>query len=326
MFTAGLETDMKQLRSSLKSSLIIAVIGVLLPLVGGFSLSHYGFGIGVYESVFIGLILTATSISITVETLNEMGNLKTKTGTTTLGASIIDDIIGIVLLSIIIGISKSGDSTSSISLTDLGFILLKIGVFFVFAWLFGKYMYVIMERIADERPKLRRLTILGIAYCFFSAYVAEKLGLADITGAYLAGLSLSGSKAEYIIEKRSTELSYLFFSPIFFVSVGLYATFEGLNARTLLFAFILLIVAVLSKFLGCGAGAKLCKFTNMESAQVGAGMISRGEVAIIVASKGVVMGLLNSHLFSSIIVVILLTTLITPLLLMLLYKGKRKQN
>ncbi len=309
MFSAGLETDFKQLRGSLKASLVIAVIGVVVPLLGGFALALW-FGQDVLKSVFIGVILTATSVSITVEALQEMGKLKTKAGTAILGAAVIDDILGIIILSVIIGVGEGGVSFAAVGLT-----LLKIIGFFAFALLCGFGAFKLFDFLSVKLGRKRRLSVFGLAFCFALAYLAEQFGVADITGAYIAGLALCNSKAEEYIEEKNTVLSYMFFSPVFFVSVGLMTSFDGLTGETVLFALLLLLVAAASKLLGCGLGARLCKFSGRECVQVGVGMISRGEVAIIVATKGISAGLMDPALFSGVIVVVIITTLVTPLLL-----------
>ncbi len=314
MFSAGLETDFKQLRGSLKASLVIAVIGVIVPLLGGLGLALW-FGQSVLKSVFIGVILTATSVSITVEALQEMGKLKTKAGTAILGAAVIDDILGIIILSVIIGVGEGGVSFAAIGLT-----LLKIAAFFAFALICGFGALRLFDFLSVKLGKRRRLSIFGLAFCFALAYLAEQFGVADITGAYIAGLALCNSKAEEYIEEKNVVLSYMFFSPVFFISVGLMTSFDGLTGKTVLFAFLLLVVAVLSKLAGCGLGAKLCRFSGSECVQVGVGMISRGEVAIIVATKGIAAGLMDAELFSGVIVVVIITTLITPLLLKIAFR------
>ena len=321
MFSAGLETDLQELRKALKASIIIAVIGAIVPLGGAFALA-LAFGIDPIESMFIGVIFTATSISITVDVLHEMGKLQTKTGTAILGAAVIDDILGIILLSLIMGAGETG----SISVLDTGLLLGKILIFFVIVWVAGTIMFKLISYLSEKNLRLRRISIISLAFCFIMAYLADILSISSIAGAYFAGLSLCSSKAERYIEERSAVLSFLFFSPIFFVSVGLHATFDGLTFNTVLLAFLLLIMAIITKFIGCGLGAKICGFTNRECLQVGSGMVSRGEVAIIIATKGIVIGLLNTRLFSAIIIVVILTTLITPLLLKIAYSDKQKKK
>jgi len=319
MFTAGLETDFKQLRSSLKSSMVIAVIGVIVPLGGGYLLAWL-FGLDIMKCMFIGVVLTATSVSITVETLQEMGKLKSKAGTSILGAAVIDDILGIVILSLIISV---GDN--DIQASALGFTFLKICGFFIFAVVCGFVVYKLFEFLSVKLGRKRRLSIFGLAFCFLLAYAAEQFGVADITGAYFAGLVLCNSSAEKYIEEKNTVLSYMFFSPIFFISVGLMTSFDGLGRESILFAVLLLAVAMITKLAGCGLGALICGFSNRESIQIGTGMISRGEVAIIVATKGVAAGLMDVGYFSSVVIVVIITTLITPILLKAAFREKKPE-
>ncbi|MCL1903883.1 MAG: cation:proton antiporter [Oscillospiraceae bacterium] len=315
MFTAGLETDFKQLQASLKATFIIAVLGIIIPIGGGFALA-YCFGQDVLKSVFIGVILTATSVSITVETLHEMGKLKTRAGTAILGAAVIDDVLGIIILSVVMGTSDDG----SVSIAEIGLMLLKIIGFFALALIFGVTVFKVFKYLIIKKGIKKRVYIFALVFCFFMAFLAEQFGIANIIGAYFAGLILCNIPSEEAIEEKSTILSYMFFSPIFFFSVGLMTTFEGLDKRLVLFAVLLLAVAILSKLAGCFLGAVLCKYTKKESLQIGVGMISRGEVAIIVATLGVNEGHMVPELFSSVIVVVIITTLITPLLLNLVFR------
>jgi Kef-type K+ transport system membrane component KefB len=315
MFSAGMETNLTELRKSLKASLIIAGIGVIVPLAGGFLLSRY-YQANILRSVFIGVILTATSVSITVETLHELGKLQTKSGTIILGAAVIDDILGIIILTIIIGLGHSGDY----SVLSVGLVLLKIAAFFVFALVVGWLAFKLFSYLYDKWGTLRRLSIFSLAFCFFMSFMAEQFGVADITGAYFAGLVLCGNKFVYYVEERAIILSYLFFSPIFFASIGLKTSLEGFSASVLMFSSLLLLIAVASKIIGCGLGAKICGYTSSESLQIGVGMISRGEVALIVANKGIAANLMDPLLFSGVIIVVIITTLITPLLLKIVYK------
>jgi len=323
MFAAGLGTDFQQLRGSLKASGVIAVIGALLALAGGFALA-LNFGQGTRESIFIGVVLTATSVGISAEALQEMGKLKTKSGTTILGAAIIDDILGIIILSIMMGMGM-GVGAGDVSFANIGMTLLRICMFFAIAAICGIVAFKFFEHLSVKGGGLRRLPIFGLAFCFFMAYLSERFGVADIVGAYIAGLVLCNSKAEKHIVENTAVLSYMFFSPIFFVSVGLGTSFAGLDRNTVTFTILLLVVAVAAKFIGCGFGAFLCKYSRSECMQVGVGMISRGEVAIIIATQGVGVGLMNVDLFSSVILVVVVTSLITPVLLKKMFGDKDAQ-
>ncbi len=321
MFTAGLETSIKDLKKCGLASSVIAIIGVIVPLIGGAVLGHFSSvgGKSLMENIFIGVVLTATSVSITVETLKEMGKLNTKVANTILGAAIIDDVLGIVILTIVSSLGNtSGESV------NVAVILLKVFLFFVFAGVVGFIFSKLFSMWFDNSKKdLRRYVIVAFVFCLLLSFAAEEyFGVADITGAFLAGLILSGTKESHYISARFETLSYLFLSPIFFASVGINATIGSMNSALIIFTILLVIIAVLSKIVGCYFGARLCKFNNREGIQIGTGMVSRGEVALIVANKGKALGLVNDVLFAPIIIMVVITTIIAPILLKLSFKEK----
>lgn len=330
MFLAGLDTDLDELKKTGFASFIIALIGVIVPLVGGLA-SFYlffpdqGDPNHLMKATFIGVVLTATSVSITVETLREMGKLKGKVGTAILGAAIIDDILGLIVLTIISGLAVDTTGAGAESTGNpIVEVLIRIVLFFVFLAVVGLIAHKIFERMDKDWSGKRRIAISGLAFCFILSYIAEEVfGIADITGAYFAGLILCNiiRTREYIAKKLNI-ISYMFFSPLFFASIGIKCELSGMTGNLILFAVILLIVAILSKIVGCGLGAKLCHFTNHEALSVGIGMISRGEVALIVAQKGAQAGLINENLFPPIVLVVIVTTLITPILLKAVMKDK----
>jgi len=328
MFTAGMETDMKQLKSTGKASIVIALLGILLPLGGGFLIAGLYYQnmaqmaqVDLLKNIFIGVILTATSVSITVEALREMGKLKTKTGTAILGAAIIDDIIGIIILTMLISF---GDAS-----VDVIQVLIKILLFFVAAIVVGLGANYTFKKIcAKHGRKRRRMPIYSFVFCLIMAYGAEKIfGVADITGAYMAGIIISNislcntTLSEYVTEKVEVT-SYLLLSPIFFASIGIKATVGQIDMHMILFASALLAVAVITKLGGCGLGAKMCGFSNKDALRVGTGMVARGEVALIVADRGVSAGLMSADLLTPIIILVIATSLLTPILLKLQYKGE----
>lgn len=322
MFNAGLETDLGELKKNGIASLVTALIGVVVPLAGGFlgyacyfhtDFSDYG---EVLKAIFVGVVLTATSVSITVETLREMGKLKGRVGTTILGAAILDDIIGIIVLTIVTSLKDTSISPISVMLKIVGYFIFIAVVTLI---LMKAKKYVEMQ---DEK---RRVVILCVAFCFVLAYVSEEFfGIADITGAYFAGLMLCSLKIGPYVERRCEIPSYLIFSPVFFASVGLKVTLGGMNAGIWIFSIVLLIIAILSKVLGCGFGAKLCGCSGREALQIGVGMVSRGEVALIVAQKGYASGMLDNTLFAPIVLVVIVTTLLTPILLKIVMKDKKE--
>lgn len=326
MFLAGLDTDFDGLKATGKSSVIIAFVGVLIPLGSGF-LTYYLFFHGqrpdtmiFLESAFVGIVLTATSVSITVETLREMGKLKGKMGTSILGAAIIDDILGIIALTVITSFTVPG--------VDIMVVLLKILLFFVFIAVCGFFVFRLFRKLEIVYGTKRRVAIYAVAFCLLLSYISEVyFGVADITGAYFAGLILCNvTETKSYIASKINITSYMFFTPIFFASIGIKTVITGMSQELILFTLALLIVAILSKIVGCGLGAKICGFSNMDSLAIGVGMISRGEVALIVAQKGEQAGLISPTLFPAIVLVVIVTTLITPILLKaVVYMKEQKQ-
>jgi Kef-type K+ transport system membrane component KefB len=202
-------------------------------------------------------------------------------------------------------------------------VLLKILAFFVFAGISGFLFFKVFKKVTEHYQRdMRRFVIIAFVYCLIMAYCSEVFfGVADITGAYIAGLILSNSKSAGYISRRFETVSYALLSPIFFASIGLKVVLPKMSMAIVLFAVLLVVVALLSKIVGCGIGAKLCKFSNKESMRIGCGMVSRGEVALIVASKGAVVGLMSSALFGPVIIVVVATTIISPILLKLAYRS-----
>lgn len=323
MFAAGLETNIKDLKSCGVASTVIAIIGVVVPLLGGTLLGHFSSvgGENLMENIFIGVVLTATSVSITVETLKEMGKLNTKVANTILGAAIIDDVLGIVILTIVSSIGGTSGGSPAI-------VLLKVFLFFVFAAVIGVIFFKLFSFWFDNSKKdLRRYVIVAFVFCLLLSFTAEEFfGVADITGAFLAGLILSGTKKSHYISSRFETMSYLFLSPIFFASVGINATIDNMGTQIIIFTIALVIIAILSKIIGCYAGARLTHFNHREGVQIGAGMVSRGEVALIVANKGKAMGLVGDALFAPIIIMVVITTIIAPILLKMAFKPHKGDN
>jgi Kef-type K+ transport system membrane component KefB len=323
MFAAGLETDIDELKRSGKASFLIALIGVLVPLAGGAAVAYF-FNDStdsnvMLQNIFIGIILTATSVSITVETLKEMGKLSTRAGNAILGAAIIDDILGIIALTVVISMADES--------VNIGIVLLKILGFFAFTFVAAVgYHYAFKKWTDNSAVKLRRYVVISFVFCLVLAYCAEVFfGVADITGAFFAGLALSGTKKSEYISKRFDTLSYLLLSPIFFAGIGLKVELPKMNGEIVLFTVLLCVVAALTKVVGCGLGAKICKYTSKESLQIGVGMISRGEVALIVANKGEAVGLMSDKFFAPVIIMVVFTTVVTPVLLKLVFKDKTSE-
>lgn len=328
MFCAGMESDLHELKKSGKSALIIALFGVIVPLVGGFLVTYIFHKYNLIPSepstsvflqnVFIGIILTATSVSITVETLKEMGKLNTKAGNAILGAAIIDDIIGIIALTVVTSVADTS--------VNIGTVLFKIVAFFIFAIIIGIIFYKIFKAWSKiENRDKRRFIIAAFVFCLLLAYTAEEFfGVAGITGAFIAGLVLSNieDRKEYISNRLDT-VSYALLSPVFFASIGLKVELPSMSFYIVLLAVTLTIIAILTKIVGCALGAKLCKYNSRESIQIGIGMVSRGEVALIVANKGAAVGLLSSAMLGPIVIVVVVTTIVAPILLKFAFKDNK---
>lgn len=312
MFSAGLDTDINEIKENSVACITIASIGVIVPLIGGALCYFFYFDVGtsydeILSAVFVGVVLTATSVSITVEALREMGKLEGKVGNAILGAAVLDDIIGIIVLTIV---SSMKDTSVSISV-----VLIKIGLYIVLMGILG-LLFVKFKEPIDKLYKKQSITTYALAACLLISFISEYyFGVANITGAYLLGLFLSTHKVKEEVSNKVRRPSYLFFSPIFFASVGLKVELDGLTADLLIFSVLLLVIAIITKIIGCGLGAKICGFTNRESMQVGVGMVSRGEVALIVSQKGYAMGLMSASLFPPIVLVVIATTVITPIIL-----------
>ena len=321
MFTAGLETDIKELKKSGVASVVIAILGMIVPLILGFILANFFNTNNSLDSslflqhMFIGVILTATSVSITVETLRELGKLNSNAGNAILGAAIIDDILGIIALTIISSCASSDTST------NIWIVIGKILLFFILAIMVGIVAFRLMNKeMKTHNTDLRRFIIFSFVFCLLLSYAAEEFfGVADITGAFIAGLILSGTERKHYILSRFETSSYMLLSPIFFASIGIKVEIPKMSKEIIIFSILLIIIAVISKIIGCGLGAKLCKYTNSEALQIGTGMVSRGEVALIMANKGNALGLMSSIFFGPVVIMVVITTIISPILLKLVF-------
>lgn len=319
LFNAGLESNLSEFKKSGKTSFIVAVMGVIIPLIGGTILA-YCINHGKVENVsafvqniFIGSVLTATSVSITVETLRELGKVSTSVGNIIVGAAIIDDVLGMLVLTIIT--SLAGSSVSVIK------VIVKIVGFFIFSIIVGIITYKLFNKWVDKYDiDKRRFVIVSFVICLLLSFSAEEFfGVADITGAYIAGLVLSSNKETIYITKRFETLSYILLSPVFFASVGLNVKLPDLNGEIVIITIALIVVAILTKIIGCGLGAKLCGYNNMESIQIGSGMITRGEVTLIIASKVLALGLMSSYFLTPVILMVVFTSIFTPILLKIVF-------
>lgn len=325
MFNAGLETDISELKHSGISGFWVALCGVIVPLVFGIL---FGFmfnkgidadeGSALLQHVFIGVILTATSVGITVEALKEMGKLSTKVGNTILAAALIDDILGLICLTVVLSFSGGAD--------NIGMVLLKIVLFFIFAAVVSVLLCKVLTAYSTRVKKnmhLHRFPLIAFAFCLLMAYVAEHFfGVADIIGAFAAGLAIGATPEATYIESRSKSLSYLLFTPIFFASIGINIRIPQINLMLVFATVVLILFAVGSKLVGCGVGARLSGMSNHEAVQVGLGMICRGEVALIVANKGDSMGIMPPELMGPVVIMVVFTAVLTPILLKIAFRSE----
>ena len=319
MFGAGLETSITDLKKAGLKALVIAVLGVLVPLgLGYWIATFYNVGPEAWiGNLFLGVILTATSVGITVETLKEMGAMKTTSGNAILAAAVIDDVLGIIALTIVSGLADSS--------VNVGIVLLKIVLFFIFAVIVGVLLHKVFawwfDR--DSRGGLQRYSIISFAFALIMAFVSEEFfGVADITGSFVAGLIISGTSQCAYVTKRIGTLSYLLISPVFFASIGLKLEPFNFSGSVLLLILLLCVIALLSKVVGCGLGALLCHYSKSQAIRIGCGMVSRGEVALIVANKGMALGIFPNFFVTPVLLCVVFTTIITPILLKVVYKKK----
>ena len=314
MFTAGIDTDMKELKATGVQAFVVALLGVIFPIIlcGGAYLIFFpeqSSTMAILKASFMGAVFAATSVSITVETLNEMGKLKTKTGTVLLSAALIDDILGIIVLSFLSGFSTGESNPLEV--------IIHIVLFFVFVLVVGLVVRKLFGYIAEEHWHSRRVAVWALAFCLLMSYVAEVwFGVADITGAYFAGLILCNvTKARQFVAKKFTVTAYMVFTPVFFANIGMMTNMRNMNSEILLFALLLIVAAVISKVMGCGLGAKLCGMSGHQSLVVGIGMVARSEVALMVAQKGLDSGLIPEEALPAIVLSIVASALVTPILL-----------
>ena len=325
MFSAGMGTDLNELKQTGKAGFVIAMAGVLVPLAMGTGLMFI-FNTGelampgnkFLQDLFLGVVLTATSVSITVETLKELGKLSTKVGNAILAAALIDDVLGLVCLTVVTSMAGAD--------VNIVLVLVKILLFFLFAGVLGVVVSKALNWYETKvrNRDLRRYPILAFVLCLFMAWAAEEwFGVADIIGAFAAGVIVANTPRGAYIESKFQPLSYLLLAPVFFASIGLKVELPAMDWQILVFAVLLVLVAIFFKLIGCGLGAKACGFTWRESVQVGLGMACRGEVALIVANRGASMGLMPESYFGPVIIMVVCCAVFTPIALKLAFKGKR---
>ncbi|WP_236343361.1 cation:proton antiporter [Paenibacillus plantiphilus] len=312
MFIAGLETDTGEFKRSGKASAYVGLAGIVVPLGIGYWVGVL-LGMSALNAVFLGLLLSATSVSISVQALKELGHLKSREGTTILGAAVIDDVVVIIALAFVMSMA-GGD-------IDLGMMVLKKVLFFAGAILVGwKIVPWILRRFAPLKVT-EAVVSAGLIICFLYAYMAEYTGVAAIIGAYAAGVAISLTNYKHEVTGKVETISYAVFVPVFFTSIGVKVEFEGISSQIGLIAG-LSIVAILTKLVGAAIGAKAAGFNWRSAMGIGAAMVSRGEVALIIAAIGQEAGLVDGQMFAVLVVVVLITTIVTPPMMKLFFKQK----
>ncbi|GAF40038.1 Na(+)/H(+) antiporter [Agrilactobacillus composti DSM 18527 = JCM 14202] len=316
MFMAGLESNLALLKKYFGPSVLVAILGVIFPVAGTMAVGEL-FGIHGQENIFIGVIFAATSVSISVAVLKELDLLKGQAGSTILGAAVVDDILAVLMLSVMVSLLGTGGSQQSLGLTFVWQVLYFVGVY-----LLVKFVTPYLVGIADKLFVPQARTLMAIILCFSLAYVADLAGLSAVVGAFFAGIAIDQTKAKTEVDHNIQPIGYGIFIPVFFVSIGLNMTLAGLREDIGLII-VLTVVATLMKLIGAALGAKFAHFDNRQAYLVGAGMVSRGEMALIIAQIGFEAKLLSTDYYSAIVTAIILTTLIAPFLIKL---GVSKHN
>jgi Kef-type K+ transport system membrane component KefB len=358
LFSAGLGTDLKQVKASGFSALIITILDVVLSLVLGFVASGLFFGFGgtreiipgvvvkaVWSNIFYGVILSATSVSVTVATLRELGKLNSKIGTTIVSAAILDDIVGVIILSVILSLSGAGATGSQTTITTKPFnlffnlfmpqtlsqimtVILQTILFFAFIFVLGVVVRKIFTHLENKYPHHRRIPIYGLAFCFLVAFLSQELfGMADITGAYFAGLILSGRSSTKYVERRTDIASYIIFTPVFFANIGMSTNWKAFTDPSFIsfmgFGFVFLLCSILGKGIGATAGSLMTKNNLKDSLRCGMSMVVRAEVCLVSAQKGIDAGLVDDRIKIFLIILIVASSIIVPILLKFSYKDEK---
>ncbi|WP_242359631.1 cation:proton antiporter [Lactococcus petauri] len=309
MFLAGLESDLGVLKKNFKPALLVALAGVLVPLLvfwGVTTMMGYAFS----TAIFYGIVFAATSVSITVEVLQEYGKLSTKAGSIILGAAVVDDILAVLALSIFTSTQSSSGNLPKQFFMEFLFLLFLV--------LVHKSIPKVW-RFVEKLPVYAKNTTAALILCLVLSLLADAAGMSAVIGSFFAGLALSQTDVSHKIEEYSSAIAYVVFIPVFFVSIAISVTFESIFEHPILILFFTLL-AVLTKFIPAYFIGKSTGLTSLDSALVGTGMVSRGEMALIIAQIGLASQVINSDIYSELVIVIILSTLIAPFLIKLSLK------
>ena len=312
MFIAGLESDLTMLKKYFRPAVLVAVIGVIVPTGVIFAFAS-AWGFSSVAAAFLGITYAATSVSISVEVLKELNALDSKSGATILGAAVVDDILTVIILSVAVGVFGTGAKAT----VPLWLTLIEQVLYF-------GLIYLVVKWLAQHLLPVASVTLGSLLLCLGMAYLADLLGLSAVIGAFFAGVAVSETKYRAEVDQALEAIGYGVFIPVFFVSIGLNMRFDGV-LHDFWFIVILTVLALLTKWLGCGAGAKFAGMDWSDANIIGSGMVSRGEMALIVAQIGFDAHLLHRDFYSSVIIVIVLTTLIAPFMLKAALKRQAKE-
>ncbi|MBM7651104.1 cation:proton antiporter [Neobacillus cucumis] len=316
MFMAGLETDLDEFKRTGKASTYVGFGGIIAPLVLGY-FAGIILNLTTMEAWFLGLLLSATSVSISVQALKEMNRLKTPEGATILGAAVIDDVVVIIALAFLMSFA-GGD-------VNLTAVILKKVVFFVGAIFVGwKVVPWFLQKFSTLKVT-ETVISSALIICFVYAYLAEYTGVAAIIGAYIAGVAISLTNFKHEVFEKVETISYSIFVPVFFTSIGITAHFKGITENIGLII-ILSILAISTKLIGTAVGAKAAGFGWNSSLGIGSAMVSRGEVALIIAAIGLDSNLLSQNMFAVIVIVVLVTTIVTPPMMKRFFKANTEKE
>ena len=311
MFLAGLESDLDLLKKYFKLSFTVASVGVILPVVF-MGLASYFFGMKPLEALFIGIVFAATSVSISVVVLQEANQLHTRAGAAILGAAVVDDILAVVVLSLFTTFSHEGGKSG---LTNNFFlnILIEI-VYFVVVWIIFKFVAPYFMKVSEKISVDYSVAIGSLVLALTMAWAADFVGLSAVVGAFFGGLAIRQTPQHKEVQSSVSAIGYSIFIPVFFADIGLSMTFASFF-KDIWFIIAMTVLAVLSKFWAGKYSSEVFGFTNNEGNIVGAGMVSRGEVALIVAQIGITHHLFPEDIYSSLILVIIVTTVLSPFIL-----------
>lgn len=311
MFIAGLESDLSLLKKYLKPAVVVAIVGVVVP-IAIMTPASYFFGFTTLESIFIGVIFSATSVSISVAVLREFKRLDSREGATILGAAVADDIIGVILLSIMISVVNQAEGKTGGQ--PLWAVLLLQVLFFGGTYLVVKWLAPYMMHLSERLLTVASPSVMAMIICLGMAAIADYVGLSGAVGSFFAGIAVANTHRKETINRSFIPIGYAMFIPLFLVSVGLNMRIDRLD-ESFVFVIVMTVLACLTKLVGCGAGAYLSGFDFNSSYVVGSGMIARGEMALITAQIGYQAHLLSSMYYSDVITVIIVATVLAPFIL-----------